>query len=96
LLIVLAYLTVYVIWGSTYLAIRFGIETMPPSLLFAERFLLAGTLNFALYRAVNAWRSAAARSVRSSAKRRHRVLLLAGGTGLVGWAERTVDLIWRH
>lgn len=93
-LIVLAYLTVYVIWGSTYLAIRIGIETMPPSLLFAERFLLAGVLNFALYRAVCAWRGAAP-VVPSRVQVRNAALigclLLVGGTGLVGWAERTVD-----
>jgi drug/metabolite transporter (DMT)-like permease len=93
-LIALAYLTVYVIWGSTYLAIRFGIETMPPSLLFAERFLLAGALNFALYRAINAWRGESPQSP-SRVQARNAALigcvLLVGGTGLVGWAERTVD-----
>jgi drug/metabolite transporter (DMT)-like permease len=93
-LIVLAYLTVYVIWGSTYLAIRIGIETMPPSLLFAERFLLAGALNFALYRTALAWRgqapvAASLVQVRNAAL--IGCLLLVGGTGLVGWAERTVD-----
>jgi hypothetical protein len=36
-LILVAYLVVYIIWGSTYLAIRFGIETMPPSGVPAER-----------------------------------------------------------
>jgi drug/metabolite transporter (DMT)-like permease len=94
LLIVLAYLTVYVIWGSTYLAIRFGIETMPPSLLFAERFLLAGALNFALYRAVNAWRGQSPPAPSQVQVRNAALigcLLLVGGTGLVGWAERTVD-----
>lgn len=93
-LIVPAYLTVYVIWGSTYLAIRIGIETMPPSLLFAERFLLAGVLNFALYRALLAWRGQAP-SAPSRVQVRNAALigclLLVGGTGLVGWAERTVD-----
>ncbi len=93
-LILLAYLIVYVIWGSTYLAIRVGIETMPPSLLFAERFLLAGALNFALYRAVRAWRGQTEPAPTRSQVRNAALigcLLLVGGTGLVGWAERTVD-----
>lgn len=38
--------TVYVLWGSTYLAIRFGIETMPPLLMASVRFLIAGTLMY--------------------------------------------------
>lgn len=93
-LILVAYLVVYIIWGSTYLAIRFGIETMPPSLLFAERFLLAGALNFALYRALCVWRGRkplgpSLVQLRSAALTG--CLLLVGGTGLVGWAERTVD-----
>ncbi|MEW6683767.1 MAG: EamA family transporter [Nitrospirota bacterium] len=93
-LILLAYLTVYLIWGSTYLAIRFGIETMPPSLLFAERFLLAGVLNFALYRAVTAWRGQSPLAPTRVQVRNAALigcLLLVGGTGLVGWAEQTVD-----
>ena len=39
-----AFAAVYVIWGSTYLAIRFAIETIPPLLMASIRFLLAGTL----------------------------------------------------
>jgi drug/metabolite transporter (DMT)-like permease len=39
-------LIVYVVWGSTYLAIRVGIETMPPWLLAAARNLIAGAIMF--------------------------------------------------
>ena len=39
-----ALLVVYVVWGSTYLAIRFAIETLPPFLMGAVRFLVAGGL----------------------------------------------------
>ena len=38
--------TVYILWGSTYLAIRFGIETIPPLLMAAVRFLIAGALMY--------------------------------------------------
>jgi drug/metabolite transporter (DMT)-like permease len=40
--IVLAFLSTYMIWGSTYLAIRFAIQTLPPFLMAAVRFLGAG------------------------------------------------------
>jgi drug/metabolite transporter (DMT)-like permease len=42
-----ALLVVYVVWGSTYLGIRIAIETLPPFLMGAVRFLVAGTLLFA-------------------------------------------------
>jgi drug/metabolite transporter (DMT)-like permease len=42
--IVAAFAAVYLIWGSTYLAIRFAIETLPPFLMAGTRFLLAGAL----------------------------------------------------
>ncbi|MCI0345151.1 MAG: drug/metabolite exporter YedA, partial [Chloroflexi bacterium] len=40
----LALLTIYVIWGSTYLGIRYAIETMPPLLMAGARFILAGAI----------------------------------------------------
>src|SRR2546427_11372978 len=40
--IAFAFLSIYTIWGSTYLAIRFAIETFPPFLMAAGRFLIAG------------------------------------------------------
>lgn len=43
-MILFAYLMVYLVWGSTYLAIRFSIETIPPILSGAIRFLAAGAL----------------------------------------------------
>ena len=41
---------VYLIWGSTYLAIRFGLEGFPPFLLTAIRFLVAGVIMYAVVR----------------------------------------------
>ena len=40
----LAMLSVYIVWGSTYLAIRFAVETIPPFLMAGVRFLIAGSL----------------------------------------------------
>ncbi|MGI9626767.1 MAG: EamA family transporter, partial [Longimicrobiales bacterium] len=39
---VLAFLAIYVIWGSTYLAIRYAVESMPPFLFAGVRFGVAG------------------------------------------------------
>jgi drug/metabolite transporter (DMT)-like permease len=82
-----AFLAVYVIWGSTYLAIRFGVETMPPFLMASVRFLVPGALLVAWRRAQRVpaasraqWRSAAIVGT----------LLLLGGNGLVTWAEQWV------
>ncbi len=46
----LALLAVYVIWGSTYLAVRLALQSFPPLLLSGIRFLLAGSLLFLILR----------------------------------------------
>ena len=48
LTLIAAYFAVYFIWGSTYLAIRFSVETLPPFLTGALRFLLAGILLYGI------------------------------------------------
>ena len=49
-LVFAALAAVYLIWGSTYLAIRFALETLPPFGLAAVRFLVAGGLLYAWMR----------------------------------------------
>ena len=44
--IVFALVAVYFVWGSTYLAIRIGLESFPPFLMIGSRFLLAGGILF--------------------------------------------------
>ncbi len=79
---------VYLIWGSTYLAIRFAIETMPPFLMGGLRFLIAGTALFAVRRLMGdkppsktEWRSAGIVGL----------FLLTGGNGCVVFAEQWVS-----
>jgi drug/metabolite transporter (DMT)-like permease len=85
--VVAAFAAVYIVWGSTYLAILFAIETLPPFLMAATRFLVAGTL-------ILAW--AAPRAGRAPTRTEWRAafviggLLLMGGNGAVVWAEQTV------
>jgi drug/metabolite transporter (DMT)-like permease len=85
--ILLALLTLYIVWGSTYLAIRVGVETFPPFLMGSTRFVVAGTLLFA---AVYWWRgvSMTGRQVFDSAV--GAFFMLLGGNGLVGWAEQAI------
>ena len=45
-----ALLTVYIIWGSTYLGMRFAIETIPPFIMAGFRFLVAGVILYAVMR----------------------------------------------
>lgn len=54
--IVIAFGALYLIWGSTYLAIRYSLETLPPLLLAAARHLSAGLLLYAFARAKGAQR----------------------------------------
>lgn len=83
----LAFAAVYLIWGSTYLAIRFAIETMPPFLMAGVRFLVAGVPLYLWAR----WRGEA-RPTAANWKAAAMVggLLLLGGNGLVSWAELRV------
>lgn len=78
---------VYLAWGSTYFAIGEAVRTMPPFLMAASRFLVAGALIYAWRRGRGAprptrveWRSATIIGA----------FLLLGGNGLVSWAQRQV------
>jgi len=83
----IALLALYIVWGSTYLAIRFAVETIPPFMHASIRFLISGAILFAWRRAVGDekptvgnWKSTAIVGT----------LLLLGGNGLVALAEKTV------
>jgi len=87
-LVVLAFLAIYLLWGSTYLAIRVAVETLPPLGMAAARFLVAGILlgAWTLRRGFERptlvhWRSAAIVGG----------LLLFGGNGCVVLAETRVE-----
>ena len=87
LAVVLAFAAVYLIWGSTYLAIRVGIETLPPFALAASRFAIAGALLYGWAR----WRGAKRPTSHQWWKTALiGTLLLCGGNGLVCLAEETV------
>jgi len=82
-----ALIALYIVWGSTYLAIRFAVETIPPFLMAGTRFLISGLILYVWRRlagdpapTLRQWRSAAIMGL----------LLLLGGNGVVSWAEQHV------
>src|SRR4051812_16266698 len=85
-LLILAFISIYLIWGSTYLAIRYAVETIPPLMTAATRHLVAGSILFTW-----AW----ARGFRP--ERRHwagavkiGALYFLLGHGTLHWAEQHV------
>ncbi|MHB1263796.1 MAG: EamA family transporter [Gemmatimonadaceae bacterium] len=82
-----AFAAVYVIWGSTYLAIRFAVETIPPFLMAGARFVAAGGVLLAYARARGLVRVSRA-ELRGAAIVGLFLLLL--GNGAVVWAEQSV------
>ena len=83
-----AFAIVYIVWGSTYLAILFAIETLPPFLMASGRFLIAGALLYAWSRTIGG--AAAPDRVQWRATAVVGVLLLLGGNGLVVWSEQRI------
>ncbi|TMI56443.1 drug/metabolite exporter YedA [Candidatus Bathyarchaeota archaeon] len=85
--IALAFLSIYTIWGSTYLAIRFAVETFPPFLMAAVRFLIAGGVLYTWMRL-----RGAPRPTRANWKAAAIIggLLLLGGNGGVTKAEQVI------
>ena len=86
--ILAAFASIYLIWGSTYLAIMYAVETIPPFVMGGIRFVVSGALLFAWARYRGAprptrrnWRNAIIAGG----------LLLLGGNGAVVWAEQFVS-----
>ena len=81
-------LTLYLVWGSTYLAIRVAVETLPPFLMSGFRFLVASAVMVALIAATRGFRV-------TWAQLRYNALvggcMLLGGNGLVSWAEKEIS-----
>ena len=85
--LVAAFAAIYLVWGSTYLGIRYAVETIPPLLMMGVRHLIAGALLYGWVR----WRGTPAPKLREWL---HPVLigtlLFLGGHGSLAWAEQRV------
>ena len=86
--LIAAFAAVYIVWGSTYLAIRFAVETLPPLLMAGARFAVAGAI-LLLWRRL---RDPTSRPTRMDWRTGvvSGALLLLGGNGGVVWAEQRV------
>jgi len=87
LLIALAFAAVYIIWGTTYLAMGFAVETMPPFAMASIRFFIAGTLLLFVMKFLGQpfpnpqqWFHGAVVGT----------FLMAGGNGFVSWAQQEI------
>ena len=85
--LIAAFAAIYFVWGSTYLAIRVAIGTVPPFLMAGTRHLVAGLLLYGWARS----RGATAPTTRQwLGGALIGVLLLACGNGAVVWAEQRI------
>ena len=85
--ILAAFAAVYIVWGSTYLAIRYAVVTIPPFLMMGARFIVSGVILYIWARwrgsprpSMREWRDAAIAGG----------LMLCFGNGAVSWAEQHV------
>src|SRR5213592_3799640 len=87
-LVIIALAALYLIWGSTYLAIRFSIETIPPFLMAGARFVLAGMIMYAI-----AWLQGIGKSTWGNWRTSFIIgaCLLLGGNGGVTISEQYID-----
>jgi drug/metabolite transporter (DMT)-like permease len=82
-----AFAAVYVVWGSTYLFIRFAVETLPPFVMAGARFAVAGAVLYLWARLRGAPTPSRAESRAAAIAG---LFLLLGGNGAVVWAEQRV------
>jgi len=80
---------VYVVWGSTYLAIKYAIASLPPLLMAGSRFVVAGGILLLVARRAAGYQAPGWRQWRTALV--VGALLLVGGNGLVVLAERTLS-----
>ncbi len=85
-LVVAAFAAIYLIWGSTYLAILFGLKTMPPFIMSGIRFAIAGAILLA-WRLAQGERASMKPSLQNATAG---IFMLFGGTGAVVWVEQHI------
>ena len=86
--ILLSLFALYIIWGSTYLGMRFALASFPPFLMAGIRFVIAGTLLYTFLRVRGAAAPTRPQLIGSAIIG---ILLLAGGNGGVSFAEQWVS-----
>jgi len=87
LLILLGLVTIYLVWGSTYLAIRVAVNTMPPFLMASCRFLVAGLVVALVIQMLRGFHLTSRQWFDNAIVGG---FMLLGGNGLVSWAEKSI------
>jgi drug/metabolite transporter (DMT)-like permease len=87
LLVIISFATVYIVWGSTYFFILLSLESFPPMLLGAFRFLIAGLIML-IYSMIRGEELFGKRDIVHSSI--CGFLMLFGGTGVVIWVEQVL------
>lgn len=85
-LILLAFASTYLLWGTTYFAVLVGLQTLPPFVMGAFRFLLAGIILFIiiLLKGEALWKKGMYKNMLLG------IIILSGGQGLLFWSEQYI------
>ncbi len=89
-LILLSYLTIYIVWGSTYFFIKIAVESIPPLVLVGFRFFTGG-LFFLLFSLLMGKMKPRPTFAQIGSSVLLATLLLLGGNGLISYAEKGID-----
>jgi drug/metabolite transporter (DMT)-like permease len=89
--VLVALLTVYLVWGSTYLAIKYAVAGLPPFLAMGARFLLAGAVLLGAVLSLRGRGAFRMTGTQAGTAALCGLFLLVGGNGVVAVAEQDVD-----
>ncbi len=87
LLIIIAFLCIYLIWGTTYMAIRIGLDGLPPFMMASVRFMMAGLL-LVVYCLLTGQKWPKFHSMVRNAF--FALIIMVGGQGLLVWSEQYI------
>jgi len=87
LLLIFAFFNIYIIWGSTYLAVAFGLKGFPPFILVGLRYIVAGLILLAFAK-IKGEKLPPLKIISRHAL--SGILMLVGGTGMIAWAEQYI------
>jgi drug/metabolite transporter (DMT)-like permease len=88
LLVAFAFFNIYIIWGSTYLAVAYGLKSFPPFILVSLRYLAAGLIMLAWCKLKGEKLPETKFMLRQALSG---ALMLVGGTGMIAWAEQYIS-----
>ncbi|TSD64607.1 EamA family transporter [Inquilinus sp. KBS0705] len=88
LLVAFAFFSIYIVWGSTYLAVAYTLKSFPPFIMVSIRYLVAGILMLAWCMLKSEQLPERKLIIRHSLSG---IMMLVGGTGMIAWAEQYIS-----